>query len=189
MTENITWKTEQRRLWDLIGWDKNPRFLSDKAAQEIGTSIKKFGLAAPLVINLDNTMLGGHQRKKVIGDPDLIVDVRVPSRLLTLEEAEELSIRLNRNVADWDFEKLGADFNIGDLLDWGFDESEIGVVKPIDYRDLDDELEELDGLDDVFITVTVPAKYEEEILEFLANGESKTGPGLGKGVMKRCGLL
>ena len=45
------------------------------------------------------------------------------------------------------------------------------------------------GISDNNILITVPQQYVEDIVAWLANGESKTGPGMGKGVMKRCGLL
>lgn len=119
----LTWTTEKRRLGDLTEWDKNPRQLSKHDEDHLGESIDKFGLADPLVINTNNQIIGGHQRKKVmlangytVGS---LVDVRVPSRPLTEKEAEELAIRLNRNSGEWDFDIL-ADFELDDLTDWGF---------------------------------------------------------------------
>ena len=125
MSEPITWKTESRRLGDLIEWDKNPRQLSAHDAEHIGKSIRKFGLADPLIINLDNHLIGGHQRKHILSNPEQVVDVRVPSRQLTEAEAEELAIRLNKNTGAWDFDALANGFEVPDLLEWGFDEREL----------------------------------------------------------------
>ena len=58
-----------------------------------------------------------------------------------------------------------------------------------EYADLDDENESLEGYQETNILITVPVKDLEYITEWLANGEVKTAPGLGKGVMRRCGLL
>jgi len=60
---------------------------------------------------------------------------------------------------------------------------------PEDYHDLDEQLEELDGLEEVDIKISIPSKYRAQVEDWLANGEAKTAPGFGKGVMKRCGLL
>ena len=121
---DITWTTEQRTLGELVEWDRTPRQLSKHDADEIAVSIHKFNLADPLVINTDNQIIGGHQRKRVMLDngykPGDLVDVRVPSRELTEKEAEELSLRLNLNMADWDFDMLSDQFELDELLNWGF---------------------------------------------------------------------
>jgi len=53
--------------------------------------------------------------------------VRVPERELTEREAEELAIRLNKNTGDWDFDALANNFELDDLLDWGFDKKELDI--------------------------------------------------------------
>ena len=125
----ITWTTEQRKLGELREWDKNPRQLSKHDAEQIAKSIETFNLADPLVINTDNQIIGGHQRKRVMLDngykPTDLVDVRVPSRELTERELEELSVRLNRNVGEFDYDILANEFELGDLLDWGFQEDDL----------------------------------------------------------------
>lgn len=174
-------------------WDRNPRQLSKHDADEIAFSIGKFNLADPLVINQDNQIIGGHQRKRVMLDngykPDDLVDVRVPSRQLTDKEAEELNVRLNRNAGEWDFDILANEFELTELLEWGFTEFELGLVVPEDYSDLDEILASLEGYEEIDIKITVPAMHEEAVIDWLADGESKTSPGMGKGVLRRCGLL
>lgn len=61
--------------------------------------------------------------------------------------------------------------------------------KIIDYSDLDEQLESMSGMEDESIIISIPAKHKELVLEYLANGESLTSAGLGRGVMKRCELL
>lgn len=58
-----------------------------------------------------------------------------------------------------------------------------------DWSDFDEQLEDLEGYDEVDIKITVPSMHEEDVIEWLANGEAKTAPGMGKGVLRRCGLL
>lgn len=139
----MNWHTEKRKLSDLIDWQKNPRQLSKHDAEHIQRSLEKFGVADPLVINLDNTIIGGHQRKrilKMINDPDYEVDVRVPERQLTDEEVAELNIRLNKNTGNWEWDILANEFEMDDLLDWGFSEEELFGEEFYDEK----ELEELD---------------------------------------------
>lgn len=124
---DITWTTEKRKLGDLIEWDKNPRILSKHDGEHIKRSMEKFGLADPLVVNADNRLIGGHQRKHLLADADMIVDVRVPSRQLTAAEAEELAIRLNKAQGAWDFDLLANNWEQEKLIDWGFEKFEFGI--------------------------------------------------------------
>ena len=124
MSDRPTWTTEQRKLGDLREWERNPRELSEHDAKHLARSIEKFNLADPLIINQDGQIIGGHQRKRVMmvngyTAADL-VDVRVPSRQLTEREAAELNLRLNRNAGAFDWDILANEFEVADLLDWGF---------------------------------------------------------------------
>jgi len=126
----ITWHTEKRKLSDLIEWGRNPRQLSKHDAEHIKRSLEKFGVADPLVVNTDNLIIGGHQRKRILqmiaeADPNYEVDVRIPDRTLTDEEVAELNIRLNKNSGSWDWDVLANEFEAMELLDWGFTEEEL----------------------------------------------------------------
>ena len=142
MTEkSISWTTEKIKLGDLVAWDKNPVALSERDAEEIGKSLRKFGLAIPLVANAPgengmHRLIDGHQRALVqqaagAWGPDTVVDVRIPSRKMTEKECEELSIRLRKNTGDWDFEALANGFDVAELVEWGFQEDELLGV---DYK-------------------------------------------------------
>ena len=142
----LNWTTEKRKLSELIDWEKNPRQLSKHDAEHIQKSLEKFGVADPLVINLDNTIIGGHQRKrilKMINDPNYEVDVRVPERLLNDEEVAELNIRLNKNTGAFDWDILANEFEMDDLLEWGFSEEELTgqTFDPESKEDIENEVE------------------------------------------------
>jgi len=148
----LTWHTEKRRLGDLIEWDKNPRQLKEHDAEHLKKSLDNFGVADPLIINTDNRIIGGHMRRRIMLQsgykPDDLVDVRVPERELTEREAEELAIRLNKNTGDWDFDALANNFELDDLLDWGFDKQELDLdlwagEPPEDVEPQIDKAEEL----------------------------------------------
>jgi len=148
----LTWHTEKRKLGDLIEWDKNPRQLKEHDAEHLKKSLDAFGVADPLIINTDNKIIGGHMRRRIMLQsgykPDDLVDVRVPERELTEREAEELAIRLNKNTGDWDFDALANNFELDDLLDWGFDKKELDLdlwadEPPEDVEPQIDKAEEL----------------------------------------------
>jgi hypothetical protein len=127
----LTWTTERRAIKDLTEWPKNPRTLSDSQAKQLEQSLRKFGFVEPLAINLDNRIIGGHMRRRILMaqslvSPDGTVEVRVPSRLLTEDECEELGIRLNKNTGEFDFDTLANEFELDKLLSWGFESWEFG---------------------------------------------------------------
>jgi hypothetical protein len=135
MTNKIpTWQTIQVKIADLVEWDKNPVIVSKKEAAEIEKSIRKFGLALPMVANAPlkegrRRLLDGHQRKQIVIASKILganstVGVSVPDRLLTDAECDELTLRLRKNQGKFDPVKLN-EFDRNFLLDIGFEESEL----------------------------------------------------------------
>ena len=117
----MEWVLKKVRLKDLKPNKKNPRRLCKNDADQLKRSIEKFGVCEPLVVNLDNTIIGGHQRfktLKALGHTE--VEVYMPDEALSDEEADELCIRLNKNLGMFDFDILANNFEVEDLLDWGF---------------------------------------------------------------------
>lgn len=101
---DIVWKTETRKLKDLVPASYNPRKLTQKQYEDLRSSLERFGLAEIPAINTDNLLLAGHQRVKVLTDlfgKDHEIEVRVPNRNLTEEEAKEYNIRSNKNTGEW----------------------------------------------------------------------------------------
>lgn len=99
--------------------------MNEKQAKDLTTSLDKFSLAEPIVINLNNSIIGGHQRVNILKSKGIEeVDVRVPDRLLTEEEVMELVLRLNKNRAGWDWDGL-ANFDKELLLNVGFEPEEL----------------------------------------------------------------
>ena len=56
----IEWHNEKRKIKELVPYVSNPRQITEKQAEDLKKSLDKFGLAASLVINTDNTIIGGH---------------------------------------------------------------------------------------------------------------------------------
>jgi ParB-like chromosome segregation protein Spo0J len=92
----IKWKSEKRKVNDLNPAAYNPRKLTEDQERQLTRSIDKFSLADPIVINADNTVIGGHQRLKILKKQGVSeVDVRVPETQLPTDMEKELNLRLN----------------------------------------------------------------------------------------------
>lgn len=129
MSEPITWTNEKRRLSQLIPWPRNPRQIKTDQAKRLVESFDQFGQVETIAIGPDNGVYNGHQRLNVLAQKygkDYEVEVRVASRPLDEKEREKLTIFLHKGAAgDWDWDSLANNFEIPDLLDWGFSEKEL----------------------------------------------------------------
>ncbi len=144
MSAKLTWHTESRLVDDLIPYEKNPRTLSDKQRRDLEASITKFNLVEIPAINIDNTVVAGHARLKImqaLGRGQEEIEVRVPNRLLTKSEFEEYLLRSNRNTGSWDYELLKS-FDTSFLLDIGFDDSDLSDIWDDVLELQDDEFNE-----------------------------------------------
>lgn len=127
----ITWTNEKRKLRDLIPWEHNPREINKAEAERLGDSLAEFGQIQTIAIGPNDEILDGHQRKAVWSllpqfGPDYEVDVRVASRALTENERQKLVVYLHRGtLGDWDWDELANSFEVPDLLEWGFEESDL----------------------------------------------------------------
>ena len=118
----------QKPIDSLIFAEYNPRQLSDDQYKHLKDSISRFGLVDPIIINKNKDrkgiIIGGHQRVKVARTMG-IKEVPCVEIDLDYDKERELNVRLNKNTGDWDFDILYEAFEIEQLLDWGFDNSEI----------------------------------------------------------------
>jgi hypothetical protein len=122
--DNLVWHTEKRKVSDLIAFDKNPRFMTPEQELDLTASLNKFSLVEIPAIDLDNTLLAGHQRTTILlklGRGDEEIDVRVPNRKLTEEEFKEYNIRSNANTGSWNVDMLSTAFDAPSLEEWGLD--------------------------------------------------------------------
>ena len=156
-------KIESKLVKNLNPASYNPRQISSKQYKDLKESVKKFGLVDPIIVNKDNTVIGGHQRLKICKDLKY-VDVDCVMLDLSKEEERELNIRLNKNTGDFDMDILANEFDIEELTDWGF--------KHIDLDVNIDKIEE-DKDDNYVITIT-----EEDIVTAKALYKELEGRGL-----------
>ena len=124
----MKWKTEQRRIAELVPLEVNPRQLTEKQRVDLEKSLLKFDLAEIPAINKDNTIIAGHMRIRILsamGRENETIDVRVPDRKLKRKEVEEYCIRSNLNTGEWDMDALTNNFEHEDLIDWGFEQDKL----------------------------------------------------------------
>lgn len=122
----MKWSLEKRKIKELNEYARNARRLSKHDAGQLQQSIDTFGQCEPIVINTDNTIIGGHQRLRTMRKMGYKeVDVYVPDQTLSEKEVEELNIRLNRNRGDWDWDMLGNAWDPTVLVECGFTTEEM----------------------------------------------------------------
>jgi hypothetical protein len=124
--KKIVWHLEKRKISSLISYFKNPRQLTKDQETHLKTSLEKFGLIDRPCINTNGMIIGGHQRVAILKNEEEI-EVWIPNRLLDNAEVEELNIRLNKNLGEWDWDILANEFETSDLLKWGFNEKDLQI--------------------------------------------------------------
>jgi len=121
-------KVKEYDINQLISAEYNPRQLSQRQYQNLRNSIQRFGLVDPILINVNkdrkNIIIGGHQRVNIAKVLE-IKKVPCVELDLTLEQERELNIRLNQNTGDWDFDVLADNFDLDELMEFGFEEKDL----------------------------------------------------------------
>ena len=141
MSKRIEWKLQAWKISDLKPYDKNPRIITEKGLKQLGDSFDEIGFAQPVNINTDGTILSGHARILRLKEEKLThVDCYVPDRKLTPKQEEAVIVRMNKNVAGtWDFDVLANQFEMDDLLKWGFEELDFPEIEQLINEGLTDE--------------------------------------------------
>lgn len=104
----------------------NARTNTEKQALQLDTSIVRFDLIDPLIVNSapnrKDKIIGGHFRwreAKKLGYKEVpVIYVSIPD----IKKEKELNLRLNSNVGQWDIEKLFKEFDIEMAIDVGLDD-------------------------------------------------------------------
>lgn len=93
---------------DLKHAEYNPRKdlkSGDKEFEKIRNSITEFGYCDPIILNSDLTIVGGHQRAKVLKE---LGYTEVDCVIIDIDKTKEkaLNVALNKISGEWDFESL-----------------------------------------------------------------------------------
>jgi len=105
---------------------------------KIKNSIENFGFVSPLIINKDMTVIGGHQRLKVLKELGF---TELECIVVDLDKTNEkaLNIALNKIQGDWDEEKL--EELLQELKLQNFDTNLTGF----DFDEVDEMLKDISG--------------------------------------------
>lgn len=122
----IQWQSQIFTLADLKDYQENPRTLKKDELNKLIKSIKEDGYHQRVIIDIDGTIIGGHQRKKALlkagfKESDKI-EVLIPDRKLTAEEFDRINIRDNLQIGEFDFDFLANKFEAETLIEWGMPE-------------------------------------------------------------------
>ena len=127
------------KINDLIAAEYNPRQLTKDQYKHLSDSIKRFGLVDPIIVNKNkdrkNIVVGGHQRIRVAKDLK-INDIPCVEVDLDYDKERELNVRLNKNMGEFDYDILADMFDVEELTDWGFNETELFGLEEPEYDDL-----------------------------------------------------
>lgn len=110
----------------------------DEEYKKIKRSILEFGYVAPVIVNKDMTVIGGHQRLKVLKE---LGYTEIECVIVHLDKTREkaLNIALNKISGEWDNEKL-------EVLLQELKQTEIDMdITGFDFDEIDDILQDIEG--------------------------------------------
>lgn len=126
--ETLIWNSEKRALQDLKDWPYNPRTISESSFHRLIERIKLRGFHDVIKLDTNNQILSGNQRRRALMELGYTeVNVLVPNRELTEEEADSIIIESNRQDGEWDFQTLKTEWDLEDLKELGFGDEELRI--------------------------------------------------------------
>lgn len=128
----------------------NPRKWTNKMIESLKESVKRFGIVDPIIVNSyeerKNVVIGGHFRLEIAKQLGYKKVPVIYVYIDDLEKEKELCLRLNKNLGEWDWEKL-TNFELDFLKDVGFDVNELTFIKELDKLE-DVDVEIMTGFED-----------------------------------------
>jgi ParB-like chromosome segregation protein Spo0J len=157
-----------------------------------------------------HALLDGHQRIRILRrlrDAGHPVPEEVPAVIVPAKNEKDAKEKLLLAVSQYGhvlFEGLDqyiqtSNLDVQKLADLvRLPDVDLSTLMPdgidlLPFEDLEQELQQLEEFEDTTISIIVPRRHVEQVTEWLRNGESAghgiTAAALGRGVLKRCGLL
>ena len=119
----LNWTSKTIQISELKEYEHNPRRIGQKEFEKLVISIKEDGYHQRIIVNQDNVIIGGHQRKKALLEAGLkesdTVEVLIPDRILTQKELDRINIRDNLSFGEYDLDILANRFDTETLVDFG----------------------------------------------------------------------
>lgn len=134
----------------------------DEEYQKIRRSITEFGCVEPIIVNSDMTVIGGHQRLKVLKE---LGYEELECVVLNLDKNKEkvLNIALNKIQGEWDDDKL--ENLLAELKETDIDMDVTGF----DFDEIDDILKDIEGSKEDDFDVEQALKEIEEPISKLGD--------------------
>lgn len=122
----IEWNLKELDISEIKEFSKNPRQISKDQLKKLKETIDEFGLIDKPIVNLDLTLIGGHQRVSIFKkNKKKKITCWVPDRQLDEDEIKRLCIKLNKHHGSWDWDIMSSHWEPEELLEEGFSEDEI----------------------------------------------------------------
>lgn len=146
LVSDLFWEEKKIKLKDLKEYSRNPRRISKDDFEKLKKSMEESGYNQRLLVDVDNTIIAGHQRYQVFKKLKFEeIPILKPNRKLTEDEFKRINIQDNVGFGEWDIDQLANDFDIPQLLEWGMPED---LFKGLDPEP-EEEIEEVDGQDEI----------------------------------------
>ncbi len=144
---DIEWDSAKVMISALKEYDKNPRRISKADFERLVNDLKQDGYHRRILVNQDNTIIGGHSRKKALlaagfKNTDEI-EVLKAKELLVESDLKRLNIRDNLPFGEFDFDMLANHFDPLELIEWGMPEEWLPEQVP-EVLEGDDDVEAID---------------------------------------------
>ena len=203
-------KTYEQKIEDLSLDDHNANLGSERGRYMLDNSLRQYGAGRSILVDKNGKIIAGNKTVEAASDIELddIIVVETDGTKLVAVKRTDLDLDTDENARllayadnrtseflNWSPDVIGFDIEQGVDLSGMFQDFEIDNIlgnvqaETYDFNELDQELDDLEGYQEVDIKITIPAMHKGAVMDWLANGESLTSPGMGKGVLKRCELL
>lgn len=163
--QKLEWHETEVQLKDLKEFNKNPRYINKDQFNRLVKSLKENGYNTRILVDTDNTIIGGHMRLKVFKEAGFnnndSIKVLIPNRKLTEKEFERINIQDNIGFGEWDVDLLANYFEIDELIDWGINEN---LFKDLTIEQITEEKKEksLEIYEKLALEIEFPSELELE---------------------------
>ena len=155
------------KLSDIKANPNNPRVIKDDAFEKLCNSIKEFPkmmALRPMVVDQDNVVLGGNMRLKALqhlGFKEIPDEWVRKANELTDEEKRRFIIADNVSGGEWDWGILQADWDLGELEEWGLEAT------------IDEKVNKMEDGDEIEVPQSVQLEPPKEYILIMAEPNSE----------------
>ena len=150
--QSLKIQTVEVPINELIPAEYNPRKHDTETAEQLKRSINEHGFLDPIIVNSarnrKNVIIAGHFRCEVAKELGYKTLPVIYVEISNIKEEQDLNLRLNKNVGEFDFNLLAKYFDEPFLADIGFSSEErddiYDIVDISEQFDLEKELRKLD---------------------------------------------